>query len=121
VTLENRPIQITEFDPTFNMYLPKIAKWLTNCNLNIHPSVELIVLHGSRGLSQNYRSDSDIDLSLLVPFSSPPAVNTVLENTLREVAEVTENNWNSSIQLDLAIVFPRKRCDFTCFRRTSYD
>lgn len=116
-----RMIQVTELDPALAVSLPEMPRWLSSVGLAVHSSVVQITLHGSRGLAQNYRPDSDIDISLLVPFSSPPAIGRELEKTLREVAEVTSTSWNSSLSLDLAVIFPRKRCSFACFQRTSYD
>jgi predicted nucleotidyltransferase len=114
-------IRIEQVANALRLNLPETAEWLTDAGLAIHPSVAQVVLHGSRGLAQNFRADSDLDISLVVPFPSPPAISHDLERTLREIAEVTWNAWEDTIQLDLAVVFPRKRCNFECFERIAYD
>ncbi len=114
-------IRIDHVAVSFGLNLPKTAEWLAEAGLAVHPSVGQVVLHGSRGMAQNFRIDSDLDISLVVPFPSPPAISEDLEHALLEVADVTWNAWRDIVQLDLAVVFPRKSCGLECFERMAYE
>jgi hypothetical protein len=112
---------IRQFDPFFEASLPETSSILESANLVIHPLVAQVTLHGSRGLAGSYRPDSDIDLSLIVPFSSPPVIDRRLENQLHEVIDVTLSHWRGRIEVDLAVIFPRFSCELACFQKTTYD
>ncbi len=114
-------IKINEFDQEFTKCLPETCSILKSAGLVVHPSITQITLHGSRGLANTYRSDSDIDLSLLVSFSFPPAIDQNLGRQLQEVNDVTSCNWKSPVELDLAVIFPLHPCNFACFQTTKYD
>jgi len=58
-----------EFDQRLHELLPETAELLRMAHLRVHPRVSRITLHDSRGLAEGYRSDSDIDLSLIVDHS----------------------------------------------------
>ncbi len=108
--------QIKNFEPEFAALLPETHALLAASNLFIHPSVFRIVLHGSRGPSNRYRPDSDLDLSLIVDVHqeqySTRELNDILETTLQ--------NWDSELELDLAVVFDTQRCGLNCFDQTAW-
>jgi hypothetical protein len=114
-------IEINEFDPTFAVCLPETLRILESNGLKVHPAVSQITLHGSRGLARNPRPESDLDLSLLVSFSAPPAIDDGLGKYLREVLEVTSHTWSGPVELDLAAVFPLRDCNLVCFQKATYD
>ncbi len=109
--------QIQNFDPEFAVALPETCQLLKASNLTVHPQVSRITLHGSRGLTQNYHPDSDIDLSLLVdiPSQAPPFD---IEDVLQAVFEVSWTNWRSPIEVDLAVIFDVRQCALACFDQT---
>lgn len=112
---------IPQFENEFTMQLTDTHSILQSGNLMIHPAVNQITLHGSRGLAGNPRPDSDIDLSLLVSSPIPPRIDNNLENLMRDVLDVTLSNWKSPIELDLAAIFPIRPCDFACFQVNNFD
>ena len=114
-------LEIKQFDPVFASCLPETASILQSAGLTIHSCVTQITLHGSRGLAQNDRLGSDIDLSLLVYFTPPPIINDDLEIKHKEVIEVTLRNWRGPIELDLAVIFPLHSCSFACFQTTTHN
>ncbi|MBN2393806.1 MAG: nucleotidyltransferase domain-containing protein [Anaerolineae bacterium] len=89
-------------------------------NLTVHPAVSRVVLHGSRGLAGGYRSDSDIDLSLIVDVS-PEMSQPDREQLLRDVWDTTCDHWQSSVELDLALIFDVEGCGLPCFDHTQWD
>ena len=111
--------KITRFEPQFAFLLPVTHAILESADLTLHPAVSLITLHGSRALAGGYRTDSDIDLSLIVE----PRQDTLsdLQAVLNNVLEVTLGNWQSGIELDLAAVFDTRNCGLKCFERTTWD
>ncbi len=113
-------LTITQFSPKFAACLPETVSILQSTGLVVHPAVTQIVLHGSRGLARTFRPDSDIDLSLLVSFTTPPDINDQLEILLKKVIEVTLSNWKGPAELDLAAIFPLHPCSFACFQITTY-
>ncbi len=113
-------IEVKQFDPYFATRLPVTSSILESANLVVHPLVTQITLHGSRGLAQNYRPNSDIDLSLLVPFPTPPVIGEELGKCLQEVISVTLPNWRGPVEADLAVIFPMYSCSFACFQRATY-
>jgi hypothetical protein len=114
-------LAIKQFDPIFTCCLPETFSILQSAGLTVHPSVSQITLHGSRCLARNYRPGSDIDLSLLAFFATPPLINDDLEIKLEEVIEVTLHNWRGHIDLDLAVIFPLQPCSFACFQTTTHN
>lgn len=104
---------ITKFEPGLPSLLPVTYDLLRSSNLTVHPKVVRIILHGSRGLAGGFRSDSDLDLSLLV---DPPEMQTEnSESYFKEIFETTFQHWHLPIKLDLAIVFDTRRCGLKCF------
>lgn len=103
-------------DPCIQRLLPLTYEILTKANLTIHPYVDQVLLEGSRGLSNRYRPDSDIDLSLIVDskmlFQAPNQ-----EDILRTIVETTINNWESPIELDTAAIFDIHNCQLRCLSR----
>jgi hypothetical protein len=83
----------------------------------VHPSVSRVVLHGSRGLAGGHRTDSDIDLSLIV--DSPQGKN--MESRLQAVLATTLHQWQSAVEPDLAVIFDLKQCGLKCFEQPIWD
>lgn len=107
------------FSPALAQHLPATYALLQAANLVVHPSVERIVLHGSRGLAGGARPDSDIDLSLIVAV--PPGSGALeRESLLRSVFETTFHAWQAEIEPDLAVVFETRACALHCFTQTSW-
>jgi hypothetical protein len=97
-------IEITAFDPSFRAALPESARLLAASNLVVHPRVESITLHGSRGPSGGARPDSDFDLCLHVELD-PSMPEDRLDQLLRGVIEATRLNWRGTVQVDPAAVY----------------
>jgi ATP-dependent protease ClpP protease subunit len=76
------------FAPQFAQLLPATHALLQAANLLIHPAVSRIILHGSRGLAGGGRSDSDIDLSLIIE-NSAQTNQTKLEHWRYSILETT--------------------------------
>ncbi len=114
-------IAVLHFEPSFATCLPETLAILLSGGLVLHPAVARVTLHGSRGLAGNYRPDSDLDLSLLVPGSEPPTIDAALDNHLKAVIETTLRGWKGPVELDLAAVFPLWPCGLVCFARSAYD
>lgn len=113
-------IRVTNFQPTLASSLPATFELLMSSNLVVHPAVSHIVLHGSRGLAGGYHSSSDIDLSLIVD-ALPELIQEKLDSFLRDVLEITRSQWQSAVELDLAIVFDIKHCKLKCFDRLDWN
>lgn len=113
--------RIIQFESFFTHKCPETYRLLQSNYLVLHPSVNQVTLHGSRGLAGKFRPDSDIDLSLLVFSTEPPEINHDFEKLCSEVLEFTLSNWKSSIELDLAVIFPLRPCNFACFQVNVYD
>lgn len=100
--------------------LPITYDILNKANLVVHPYVYKIVLSGSRGLSNYFREDSDIDLSLLVDSKLLDSeVNK--ERVLKEILDVTLNNWKGRAELDTVAVFDICGCKLACFNYEFYS
>ena len=112
---------ISQFEDEFATRLPDTQSILHSGNLVIHPAVSQITLHGSRGLADTPRTDSDIDLSLLISSTEPPEINHNFEKFCNQVLQVTLSQWKSEIELDLAVIFPLHGCNFACFQVNNYD
>lgn len=111
---------VIHFSHLLVQHLPDTCILLKAANLIAHPAVSRIVLHGSRGLAGGARSDSDIDLSLIVDF--PADLGTMeLEPFLRAVLETTFNAWQSDIEPDLAVIFEARACGLRCFTWTNWQ
>jgi hypothetical protein len=111
---------ILEFDSQLASSLPVAHTLLKSSNLMLHPAVLSVVLHGSRGLAGGYRSDSDIDLSLIVDIHQGKPMSQ-LQSLLRNVAEMTLENWQGAVEADLAVVFDVRNCGLKCFEQTAWD
>jgi hypothetical protein len=112
-------IKVLDFRPQLESLLPSTYALLMASNLTVHPSVSRIILHGSRGLADSYRPDSDIDLSLIVDVQSRPSQISV--ELLQDVWQVTLKSWRASIELDLAITYDVGRCQLRCFDQTAWS
>jgi len=113
-------MRITNFAPTLTSLLPSAFELLRSSNLVIHPSVSRIVLHGSRGRAGGCRPTSDIDLSLTVD-PLPEIPQPILASFLEDVLDSTTNQWQSAIELDLAVVFETRRCALACFDQIAWN
>ena len=110
-------IRTLDFDPYFTKALPETYALIRSADLMVHPAVSRITLHGSRGLVGGYRSNSDLDLSLIVDTPQTPD----MESRLREILELTSSHWQAEIELDLAVIFDFRTCKLACFEQTSWD
>ena len=70
-------LTITEFLPEFAELLPETQAILVSANLVVHDAVIGVNLAGSRGLAGNCRSDSDVDLTLIVDVGRLPEANRI--------------------------------------------
>lgn len=112
-------IKTLEFYPQLAVVLPETYAILRSSNLTVHPYVRSIVLHGSRGLANRYRADSDIDLSLVVDL--PLVSGSKKLELLKDIYETTLRNWSSNVELDLAVVFDINNCPLKCFEKNIWD
>lgn len=113
-------MRIVNFDPALVATLPATFELLKSANLMAHPGVSRITLHGSRGLAGGYRPTSDIDLSLIID-ALPQPTQTDMEAVLLDVLETTRNHWQSTVELDLAVIFDKKHCGLKCFDQNAWD
>ena len=113
-------MRVVDFEPKLASSSAATHTLLIAANFVLHPAVSRVVLHGSRGPAGGYRPDSDIDLSLIVdvPRGTMQSQPQVL---LYDVLELTLNNWQSTIEVDLAAVFDARDCGLKCFERTFWD
>lgn len=108
--------KLLEFEPHFAESLPETFALIRSGNLILHPSVSRVTLHGSRGLSGNYRPDSDIDLSLIVDAYP----TRYMESQFQDILETTFSHWHAEVELDLALIFDIKSCMLACFEQTRW-
>ena len=111
-------IKVQNFHPRLEATLPETYALLRSSNLTLHPRVSRLILHGSRGLANRPRFDSDIDLSLIVDISKPEAENLEL---LKTIHDTTYDHWALSIPLDLAVIFDIRQCKLSCFDQNTWD
>ena len=101
---------IIGFSDALKEKLPESFSILCGANLTIHKSITHILLSGSRGLLGGYRTDSDIDLTLV-------ADNIFLkqskneEKVLKEILDITILNWKGKVDLDTAVIFDINNCE----------
>ncbi|MCP3944104.1 MAG: nucleotidyltransferase domain-containing protein [Desulfobacteraceae bacterium] len=91
-------------------------KILKNSNLIIHEAVSKVIIEGSRGLRNNPRKDSDIDLSLILDDEYKPT-----DTLCREILETSLNSWRGIIELDTALVFDKKNCKLKSHEHQEYN
>lgn len=115
-----KKITLLEFNTELASSLPETHALLMASNLKLHPAVSSVVLSGSRGPAGGYRSDSDIDLSLIVDAPQRASMRQ-LQTLLRDVLETTLNNWRCTVEADLAAVFDIRDCGLKCFEQTLWD
>jgi hypothetical protein len=108
---------ISNFLPVFADLLPDTHKMLSSANLVVHPNVSGIVLHGSRGLAGGGRPNSDIDLSLIVDV--PEAL--ISDSLFQNITRTTLDQWQSNIEVDLAVIYDLQKCGLKCFEQTSWQ
>lgn len=109
-----------KFNPQLETLLPEAYAILNSSNLVVHESVSSIILHGSRGLANRARLNSDIDLSLMVDDTALSACSDK-EALLHEVSETTLSHWRGPVELDLATVFDIRHCGLKCFDQNYRD
>jgi hypothetical protein len=110
-------VRSLRFEPLFAETLPEIHALLSASNLALHPAVTRVTLHGSRGLAGGYRSNSDLDLSLIIDAHGTQD----LESQFQEILETTMKHWQSEIELDLAVIFDIRNCRLACFEQRNWD
>lgn len=103
-------IRVQNFFQPLVERLPETFAILCSANLTIHENVSRIVLHGSRGLKNCFRSNSDIDLTLIADLPTGADLNL-----LNDIFQITMSNWKTETPLDLAVVFEVKNCGLRCF------
>lgn len=91
--------------PEIETLLPETAALLKESALVVHPGVSRIVVSGSRGVRGNFRPDSDLDLSLIIDSAMLPSDDPDRARFLRDVLDMTLQNWQSRADVDLAAVF----------------
>jgi len=109
-------IHVQNFFPQLADQLPETFAILCSSNLTIHENVSHIILHGSRGLANRFRPDSDIDLSLMADLPIGTDINL-----LHDIHQTTMENWRSETALDLAVVFEVQRCKLRCFEHNEWN
>src|SRR5271157_5829880 len=103
-----------ELSDSFRALLPETYRILQVSNLTVCDSVNAVVLSGSRGPKGGYRSDSDVDLTLLIDTEYlREAANQDL--LLRETLATTLNCWRATVELDTAAAFEKSDCALKCF------
>jgi hypothetical protein len=115
--MNNTPVPIMNFESQLSELLPDTYALLRTANLVVHPLVSKIILHGSRGLAGGYHPNSDIDLSLIVDVSE----DQVRETLFQEITLTTLDNWQASIEADLAVIHDLKNCGLKCFEQTKWQ
>ncbi|MCP4755166.1 MAG: hypothetical protein GY866_30180 [Proteobacteria bacterium] len=113
-------IHITEFENAFARDLPETHSLLVDSNLMVHHGVSRITLHGSRGTAGWPRSDSDVDLTLVLD-SSCLAGNADYASLLNSVLSTSLRNWRGRVELDLAAAFDKSKCGLSCLDREEFD
>jgi hypothetical protein len=107
---------VQDFKPDLQTSFPETHALLTTANLVVHPLVSQIILHGSRGLAGGCRRNSDVDLSLIADLPE----SQISESQCYDIARTTLHHWHSSIEVDLAVIFDRKKCGLMCFEQTTW-
>lgn len=109
---------LTNFVDRLDPHLAETGRLLEAANLTVHPAVERVTLHGSRGPARRPRPDSDVDLCLLVDTRgcAPGTVAPLLS----EVLDVTRAHWRGAVALDLAVVCDLRGCQLACFDHTHF-
>ncbi len=120
VQFEAGPIAVTKFEGHFIAQLPDTFTMLRNSGLTVDPSVSRVILTGSRGLAGHYRSDSDVDLTLIVHESRMPD-EPARRPFLHALLALTLGRWASPVRLDTAAVFDVCGCGLRCFDRAYLD
>jgi hypothetical protein len=109
--------RVLSFEPNFATSLPETYALMLSANLIVHPHVSRVILHGSRGLKGGFRSDSDVDLSLIVDL--PRGVD--IESDLCDVVKTTLAHWRASVVADLAVIFDLRNCGLKCFDQITWN
>lgn len=109
--------RIDRFSPLLAELLPATCILLRSANLIVHPLVSQIVLHGSRGLAGGYRPNSDVDLSLVVEVPKDRRTTSLFH----EITNITLENWQAPIEVDLAVIYDLKVCGLNCFEQTTWN
>jgi hypothetical protein len=115
--MSDKPVQIMDFEPPLSDLLHDTCALLRSGNFVVHPLVSKIILHGSRGLAGGYRPASDIDLSLIVEVPD----REFTKHLFYEITMTTLDHWQAAIEVDLAVIYDRKKCGLKCFELTSWQ
>lgn len=109
-------VALTAFEPQLAALCPDTARLLQNAAFTVHPRVTAITLHGSRGLAGGYRSDSDVDMCLIVETTGVTE-RSELAVLLRVVLDTTLAHWRGAVEADLAAAYDRQGCGLSCFEQ----
>lgn len=108
-----------EFYEDLKILLPGTYSILVSSSLEIHERVTGIVLHGSRGLKDKPRPNSDLDLSLITDITGIP--DDDLGKVLDDVTRTALESWKGSAGLDLAVDFDIENCGLKCFYTSEWE
>jgi hypothetical protein len=106
---------VSEFEPELAALLPETDRILRSSQLVVHPSVESVILYGTRGPRGSARLDSDLDLCLLAHIERR-LTGAGLRRLLRDVLEKTLVYWTGEVAVDPVVVFDTRGCGLECFR-----
>ena len=113
-------IALTDFELQLPALCPETARLLRTAALTVHPRVTAITLHGSRGPAGGYRSDSDVDMCLIVDTTGVTG-RAEQAALLRAVLDTTLGHWQGAVEADLAAAYDRQSCGLSCFEHLSWD
>lgn len=100
--------------------LGETGQLILDSGLWVHDAVDRVTLHGSRGPKGGARSDSDLDLCLVVNIGSLSSARDQ-GALLREVLLATLDGWKASVNLDVAAIFDKSKCGLLCLDRGDID
>ena len=104
--------------PSLAARCPDTERMLRDAGFVVHPRVEAITLHGSRGLRGDYRPDSDVDMCLIVDMMGVTE-RAELTARLRSVLDTTLTHWQGTVEADLAAAYDRQGCGLSCAEPSS--
>ncbi len=108
---------ISSFEPNLATILPDTDRLLQSAQLVIHPTVQAVLLYGSRGPRGGARADSDLDLCLLAHIERR-LNGSALRRLLRDVLEATLVYWTGEVLVDPVVVYDTRACGLECFKAT---
>jgi predicted nucleotidyltransferase len=112
--------EIREYKPELKDKLPETYAILKASRIKVNPRVKKITLHGSRGLSGKYITNSDLDLCLITDIDIRLIPEEHWDILLRRVLQTTLKNSVCSVELDIAVIFDHNGCGLRCFSVPEY-